>query len=97
MKPGDLVVFFPSPNKLLSVERRVLEDELECIRKGTVLQSKSFEQKRLNKTPPFVTENVKRRPGVSSSCIAERWRLELKSTINPSVRTEHVATSVHVS
>ena len=36
VKPKDLDVFFPSPGTLLLAERRVLEDELEYIRKGTV-------------------------------------------------------------
>ena len=47
VKSEDLDAFFPSPDKLLLAERRLLEAELEIIRKGTVPRSNFLEPKRL--------------------------------------------------
>lgn len=54
MKSEDLDAFFPSPDKLLLAERRLLEAELENIRKGTVPRSNFLEPKRLIMTPTTV-------------------------------------------
>ena len=50
IKSEDLDAFFPSPDKLLLAERRVLEAELENIRTGTAPRSTGLEPKRLKMT-----------------------------------------------
>ena len=50
VKSEDLDAFFPSPDKLLLSERRVLEAELENIRSGTAPRSTGLEPKRLKMT-----------------------------------------------
>jgi len=48
VKSEDLDSFFPSPDKLMLAERRVLEAELEKIRTGTVRRSPGLEPRRLS-------------------------------------------------
>ena len=50
VKSEDLDAFFPSPDKLLLAERRVLEAELGNIRSGTAPRSTGLEPKRLKMT-----------------------------------------------
>ena len=54
VKSEDLDAFFPSPDKLLLAERRVLEAELENIRSGTASRSTGLEPKRLKMTQNLV-------------------------------------------
>ena len=57
VKSEDLDSFFPSPDKLMLAERRVLEAELEKIRTGTVRRSPGLEPRRLSMSQ-YLDRNV---------------------------------------
>ena len=64
VKSEDLDSFFPSPNKLLLAERRVLEAELNSIKteSGRQFNLKHLEPKRLNMTPRTCSAPRQRSP-----------------------------------
>jgi len=67
VKSEDVDSFFPSPDKLLLAERRVLEAELNNIKTGSGRQFnlKHLEPKRLNMTPRTCSAPRQRSPGAA--------------------------------
>jgi len=89
VKSEDLDAFFPSPDKLLLAERRVLEAELENIRSGTAPRSSSLEPKRLK-----MTQNLESN-AYEANCSAQTpdrlkhlWRIFQHVGINTSENTQ---------
>jgi len=85
VKSEDLDSFFPSPNKLLLAERRVLEAELNSIKteSGRQLNLKHLEPKRLNVTSRTSSAPQQRSPEAAISVIFEASAI----TSNQSPRT----------